>query len=242
MEKNEAKIRQSFGHLMKEVLHILKGKKIDMEEFVTFAEHQFPPEVVRCIPAESEKISTIFRAITSNLLWSYSHYSPLKSIAEEFAKDDTKPLIERYEKELANFYTTTKLADYIALCQDKEEVADPDVPLTPNPVRYDSEYYQKLAIKLGRPVSNETLQYIADIWQAVAQFFLLPSLTTLLDRVVAGSLVINWFIPHLFAMQIRVNSTGREAAAFFRAHQVIEVKIGDVCLYRCETTAGDTKV
>ena len=226
---------------MRGVHRILKGKEIDMEEFVMFVQPLFPPTAIACIP-ESEKISTIFRAITSNLLWSYFHYSPLKSIAEEFAEDDTQQLIESYETKLANYYATTKLADYIGLCQDEENVADPDVPLAPNPTKYDSEYFKKLTIKIGRRVTNETLQYIVDLWKAITKFFVLPSLTALLDRVVAGSLVISWFIPHLFAMQIRVNSTGGEAAAFFQAHQIVEVKIDDDCMYRYETTADDTRV
>ena len=228
---------------MREVLHKLKRKEIDMEEFVTFVEQQFPANFVASIPdSKKEKISTMFRAISSHLLWSYDHYFPLKSIAEEFAEDDTKSLIESYERELASFYVTTKLADYIALCQDEENVADPDVPLAPNPAKYDREYYQTLTIKLDKPVTNQTLQYIADIWKAVAKLLVIPSLTALLDRVVAGSLVISWKIPQLFAMQIRVKCTGREAAAFFQAHHIVEVKIDDDCLYRYETTADDTKV
>ena len=227
---------------MREVLRKLNRKDIDMEEFVTFVEQQFPAKFVASIPdSEKEKISTMFRAISSNLLWSYDHYFPLKSIAEEFAEDDTKSLIESYERELASFYATTKLADYIALCQDEENVADPDVPLAPNPAKYDREYYQTLTIKLDKPVTDQALQYIADIWKAVAKLLVIPSLTALLDRVVAGSLI-SWKIPQLFAMQIGVNSTGREAAAFFQAHQIVEVKIDDDCLYRYETTADDTKV
>ena len=241
LEENEAKILKLFARLVRQVLRILKGKKIDMEEFVMFVMEVFSPG--SCIP-QSEEIFTIFRAISSHCLWSYSHYSPLKSIAEEFAKADTQQLIESYQTDLANFYVTTKLADYIALCQGEEKVVDPDMPLAPNPAKYDREYFQKLTIKIGRPVTDQTLQYIADIWQAVAQFFLLPPLTALLDRVVAGSLVITWFIPHLFAIQICLNSTESEAAAFFRAHQIIEVKMDDDCLYRCETTEdeSDTKV
>ena len=241
LEKNEAKILQSFGHLKREVLLVLKRKEIEMDGFVAFVKSLFPAESIACIPAELEKISTVFDTITNKALWSYMHYTPLTSIAEEFAKDDTQQLIESYETELANFCATTKLADFIALCQD-EEKADPAAPLAPNSAKYDSEYLNKLTIKIGRRVTNETLQYIVDLWKAVAKFFALPSLTALLDRVVAGSLVISWLIPHLFAMQIRVNSTGGEATAFFQAHQIVEVKIDDDCLYRHETTADDTKV
>ena len=242
LELNEAKILQSFGHLKREVLRVLKQKEIEMDEFVAFVKSLFPAEGIASIPAELEKISTVFDTITNKALWSYIHYTPLTSIAEEFAEDDTQQLIKSYETKLANFYATTKLADFIALCQDEEKIAVRDVPLAPNSAKYDSEYLNKLTIKIGRRVTNETLQYIVDLWKAVATFFSLPSLTALLDRVMAGSLVISWLIPHLFAMQIHVNSTGGEAAAFFQAHQIVEVKIDDDCLYRRETTADDTKV
>ena len=94
LEVNEAKILQSFGHLKRELLLVLKRKEIEMDEFVAFVKSLFPAEGIACIPAELEKISTVFDTITNKALWSYIHYTPLTSIAEEFAKDDTQQLIE----------------------------------------------------------------------------------------------------------------------------------------------------
>ena len=239
LKENEAKIQRLFAGLVRQVLSILNKREIDKKEFRVYVVQLFSPSW--CIP-KSEDMFAIFEAISSNLLWSYSHFSPLESIAEEFAKDDTLSLMESYKMDLSSFYTTTDIVDYIALCQDDEKVVDPDVPLAANPAKYNGEYFQKLTVRLDRPVTNETLQYIADIWRAIAKFFLLPSLTALLDRIVEGSLVISWFIPHIFAMQIRVNSSGDEAEAFFRAHQITEVKLNGDCLYMCDTKANDIKV
>ena len=215
LKENEDKIRHSFAHLVRQLLDMLMKCTIDIKGFRVFVGNVVPGLSLRNIPSTAS-VSDIFEFITDRKLWNLNNYTPLHSIAKEYLNDDpeTEQLIVNYKRELAAFKATTSLVDYIALCEDRE--ADPDVPLDPNPIKYDREYCRKLSLKLNARVTSKTLEYVDEIWRDIAEFFMLPS--ALLDSVVAGSLVITWCIPLHFAMKIRENIRGAEV--FFRRNNI----------------------
>ena len=239
--ENEDKIQTAFAHLVRHVLELLEkqSESISVEAFRVFVVELFPPG--HCIPF-AEKISAIFEAISRNKLWSYSHYTPLKSVVEEYFRGDpnTSEMIDNYKRTLVGFYATTKIVNYIALCEERvpDDTADPDEPLDINPAKYNRDYFRKLTVKLRVRITDQTLQYIDDVWRNIAEFFLLPSLTALLDFVADGSLVISWLIPHSFAMQIEANIA--DAEQLFRAHTIVQVMIDDEVVYNYDLT--DVKV
>ena len=230
LKENEDKIRRAFAHLVCQLLDMLMKCTIDIKRFRVFVGNVVPGLSLQHIPS-SASVSDIFEFITDNRLWSYGHYHPVKSLAEEYLSDcpETVQLIVNYKRELAAFNATTNLVDYIAKCEDRE--ADPAVPLDPNPIKYDREYYRKLSLKLKTRVTGQTLEYVDKIWRDIAEFFMLPSLSALLDSVVAGSLVITWCIPLHFAMKIIEKVTGAEAEEFFRRNNIMEVKLDEEVVY-----------
>lgn len=219
VKENEEKIKHSFATLVFQVCSTLAKQNLSMDAFHSYIAKLF---VGIDIP-QSQKVTQYFAFFAEKCLWSYSHYSPLENIAEEFAKTQTKPLLDVYKKQLHEFYSTTKLLDYIetSLCYGGEK-ADPKVPL-----ETDEIYYQKLTVTFERRITNETLQYIDYLWRVFAEFFSFPSSTAHLDHVEAGSLqlVITWCIPDVFAMQIKSVSAQAEAESFYRTHQIMEVDI-----------------
>lgn len=226
MKQNEAKISESFAKLVYDVCKALTlvEQSLNMQLFHVYLTQLFKSD----IPQSLQTIVGYFEYIAKKCLWSYSHYSPLESIAKEFAEAETRPYLEVYKKQLAGFYSTTKLLDYIDACQDAEE-ADPDTPLQTE--LFDRTFRRKLTVKLQRRVTDETLQYVDDLWRALAEFFLLPSLTALLERVVDGSIIISWWISDSFADHIRENSTGFQADSFYSAHQIDNILIDNESLY-----------
>lgn len=225
LKKNEDTIQASFAHLVRQVLIILNKLDIDMDEFRMFVVHLFPPG--HCIP-ESEKISVIFRAISLHNLWSYTHYDPLKSIVNEFASEDqqAKSLIESYVLQLVGYYATTRLVDFISLCEERKQEVK-------SITEYDEAYFQTLSLKLGRPVSDKTLKYIHELWEDLASTFLLPSLTAILDAVVTGSMVVIWYVSYSVTKTIVENISEDKAKQFFWDHRIMEVKIDDAVVYQC---------
>ena len=227
LKKNEAKINQAFAHLVRQILAMLMKLHVNMDEFRVFLSNLFPG-ILQRIPS-SASVSDFFTYISDNQLWSYTNYARVESVAEEYLSDnsETEQLIDKYETELAGYNATTSLVDYIALCKENCVYGSKSVSAS----TFDEAYYEKLSVKLEIPFTDKTLEYVSKLWKSLARTFLLPSLTALLYRVVEGSLVITWCVPHHFAMKIRENVGGAEAEKFFRRNNIMEVKLDEEVVY-----------
>ena len=222
LKKNEDKIKQAFAHLVGQVLVMLMNLPVNIVVFRVYMSNLFLG-ILKHIPT-SASVSDFFIYISDNQMWSYTNHAPVESVAKEYlgrGNPEIEQLINKYETELAGYNATTSLVDYIALCKEKSVSAS----------TFDKAYYEKISVKLEIPFTDETLEYVSELWKSLARRFLLPSLTALLYRVVEGSLVITWCIPHHFAMKIRENIRGAEAEEFFREYNIMEVKLDEEVVY-----------
>ena len=222
--QNLIKIQQSFAKLLKAVAENLKSKELDLEVFRFFVVALFPPG--RCIP-QSSKVVEIFEAVTTNGLWSYWHYTPVEKIVAEYAPndDEMKGLLDKYKKELSGYKVMTKIADVIELYKI-DEFADPSRRLT---VAYDPAYLQRLSLKLKTRVTDKSLEYVDELWISLAEYFLLPSLSVLLENIRSGCIEVSWLIPPLFASQIIGNL--HENSAFLETKGIVRVLLDGNCFY-----------
>ena len=90
---------------------------------------------IKCLGAllvisNASGIADIFEAISRHQLWDYTHCSPIMEISEKFGGDDPE-LTEwkDYKLELAGFYATSKIVDYITVLKSEEEIAEPEESL-----------------------------------------------------------------------------------------------------------------
>lgn len=228
--ETEAKILDYFANLLSEMSEKLIEMNVNMKRFHSHVVRLFPPG--DCIPASSDP-EDIFDALVKNGLMNHLHYDPpLESVAQRFGTSSDSSmmaLVREYNKKLTAFTATTKLADYISKCETEDE-ADPDESILPNPAKYDKAYFKKLRVKLQIRITDETLKYIDDLWRSLAEHFLLPSLSALLDSVLASSLIIVWLVPDQIVQQILERISG--ASEFFRRHHITEVFIDDECVYK----------
>lgn len=222
--QNLIKIQQSFAKLLKAVAENLKSKELDLEVFRFFVVALFPPG--RCIP-QSSKVVEIFEAVTANELWSYWHYTPVEKIVAEYAPndDEMKSLLDKYKKELSGYKAMTKIADVIKLYKI-DEFADPSRRLT---VAHDPAYLQRLSLKLKTRVTDKSLEYVDELWVSLAEYFLLPSLSVLLENIRSGCIEVSWLIPPLFASQIIGNL--HENSAFLESKGIVKVLLDGNCFY-----------
>lgn len=222
--RNLIKIQQSFAKLLKDVAENLKGKELDLEVFRFFVVALFPPG--RCIP-QSSKVVEIFEAVTTNGLWSYWHYTPVEKIVAEYAPndDEMKCLLDKYKKELSGYRAMTKIADVIER-HKIDEFADPSRRLT---VAYDPAYLQRLTVKLKTRVTEKSLEYVDELWVSLAEYFLLPSLSVLLEKIRSGCIEVSWLIPPHFAFQIIGNL--HENSAFLESKGISKVLLDGNCFY-----------
>ena len=221
-------IKQSFATLLKKVAVKLRSKELDLEVFRFFIVNLFPPG--KCIP-HSTNIITIFEAITENELWNFWHYSPVEKIVKEFAPNDEnmRELIDTYKKELSGYRAATSIAEAIEVyssCIRDHEKGDRSHPL---PARQDPAYLERLTVKLKTPVADKTLEYVHDLWISLAEYFLLPSLSALLDNIQKGCLEVSWLIPPHHLFQIVGNL--QDNVSFLRSKDITRVLHAGVCVY-----------
>ena len=181
----------------------------------------------KCDLPETSDLKKLFTTITLNDLWDYHHYSPLERLVDQFLPSDQEvgKLMKAYKARLSGFYLTTKLIDYIEYqnlsADDSDEECDQSSP------KLTTKQYKKIKVvlQLERKISQVSLDYVVKLWQSFAEEYEIPSLTAVIDRIVAGSLEITWRVPQHIVDAIRPRSK------FFRSHGIVLVSIDDIIIY-----------
>ena len=177
--------------------------------------------------SETSDLEKLFTTVTLNDLWDYHNYSPLERLINNFLSNDQKvgSLMKVYKGRLSGFYLTTKLIDYIEYqnlsADDSDEECD-----QPSPKLTTKQYKKiKVVLQLERKISQVSLDYVVKLWQSFAEEYEIPSLTAVIDKIMAGSLEVTWTVPQHIADAILPRSK------FFRSHGIVLVSIDDVIIY-----------
>ena len=221
IRSNVEEIKALFSALVLKVQTALQSQSdvSNVRQFlITFFKCDFP---------ETSDLKKLFTTITLNDLWDYQHYSPLERLTNHFLAGDQEleSLIKAYKARLSGFYLTTKLIDYIKYqnlsADDSDEECD-----QPSPKLTTKQYRKiKVVLQLERKVSQLSLDYVMKLWESFAEEYDIPSLTAVIDRIVAGSLEVTWRVPQHIADAILPRSK------FFRSHGIVLVFIDDVIIY-----------
>ena len=89
-------------------------------------------------------------------------------------------------------------------------------------------------------MTGKTLEYVDDLWLSLAEYFLLPALSALLDNIKRGCIEVSWLIPPHFVFQIVGNL--QENTSFFETKDIVEVFIEGECVYNRAQVDELTKV
>ena len=221
IRSNVDEIKALFSSLVLKVQSALQSQSdvSDVRDFlITFFKYDFP---------ETSDVKKLFAAVTLNDLWNYHNYSPLERLVDQFLPSDQEmgSRMKAYKACLSGFYLTTKLVDYIEYqnlpADDSDEECD-----QPSPKLTTKQYKKiKVVLQLKRKISQVSLDYVVKLWQSFAEEYEIPSLTAVIDRIVAGSLEITWTVPQHIADAILPRSK------FFQSHGIVLVSIDDVIIY-----------
>ena len=221
IRSNVEKIKALFSSLMLEVQSALQSQS-DISNVRHFLITFF-----KCDLPETSDLKKLFTTITLNDLWDYHHYSPLERLVDQFLPSDQEvgKLMKAYKARLSGFYLTTKLIDYIEYQNLSADDSDEEYD-QPSPKLTTKQYKKiKVVLQLERKISQISLDYVEKLWQSFAEEYEIPSLTAVIDRIVAGSLEVTWRVPHHIADAILPRSK------FFRSHGIVLVFIDDVIIY-----------
>ena len=221
VRSNVEKIKALFSSLLVKVQSALQSQSdiSNITQFlITFFKCDFP---------ETSDVKKLFTTITLNDLWNYQHYSPVEQLIDQLLPSDQQvgSLLKVYKARLSGFYLTTKLINYIEYqnlsADDSDEECD-----QPSPKLTTKEYRKiKVVLQLERKISQVSLDYVVKLWQSFAEEYEIPSLTVVIDKIVAGSLEVTWRVPQHIADAILPRSK------FFRSCGIVLVFIDDVIIY-----------
>ena len=210
----------------------LSKNGVDIEQFRLFVQTQFPPG--DCIPPPPAGFTEVFRAITYHRLWDYFHCSPLVHIANKFGASDPEMegWVQTYKKDLKAYSLVTTLEEYI-----EADLDTADAPPVKR-ARCDPRYYTPVEWKTK--FIDHSLQYLTEVWELFSNRYLVPDSppTALLDRVRRGCFSVTWLIPsYLIPLLIK---RIRNDTNFFQLHSILQVTVGDQCVYEESSTSVST--
>ena len=225
IHSNEEKIKALFSALLLKVQKALRSHSSDTDDIrqflVAFFKHKF---------TDAQDLGKIFTAATVRGLWDHNHYGPLEKLTDHFLPDDqsVEGFMTEYKAQLTGFHMTVKIVDFMEYQKLTADDSDDDLEETLQLKKLTTKPYNrriKVVLKLDRRISEQSLLYVQKLWHSIAKEYELPSLTAVLERIVAGSIEISWLVPTHVADMI----TPR--AKFFRKHHIVLVFIDDVILY-----------
>ena len=227
IHSNEERIKAMFSALLLNVQAVLEANGVAISRVRQFLANFLQCE--DCLPDNVSSLDKMFTAVTMNGLWSYQHYSPLEWLTDHFLPGDPKikGFMRDYKSQLAGFFLTTKLVDYIEYKQLQADESDDDSEQQSTLKKYTTQHYRKIKIRLEmkRKVSELSLGYVQKLWISLVEEYELPSLTAIIDTIIEGSLEITWLLPSHIVEMIKPR------AKFFRQLHIVQVFLDDNIIY-----------
>ena len=196
-----------------------------------------------CRIPEVPDLTKMFNFLSDAKLWNYNSYGALKKMVEEFIPHDgsVNQSMTDYREKLPSYFATIKIVDFVDPLEDEnseedfdsEDESDKDTQLTFSPKQYKPKFGKlKIRLKLEKKLTEITLAHVNTLWESLSEEFDLPPLTTMLDKIIAGSIIITWLILPSIAEKIRRSAS--KALKFYQHHDIVEVDIDYEPLYKEE--------
>ena len=220
------KIKSRFASLQVEVREAIEAQPVKMKTVHQFLTAFFQGDCN--IPEASDHVK-LFNFITECQLWSYDNYSPLEELVEQLLPNNEAVVtsVTDYANQYSGFCATVNIIEFEDILKEDSEDGQKHFSLE----MYTPEHYSKLKVKLklDKKPTEITLAYVNTLWKALAKKFDIPSLTTLIDKIVEGSIIIHWYILSSYAEKIKAHSNF--ALRFFQHHNIVEIRIDYDTLY-----------
>ena len=222
--RNLESITDQFAILLRRFREAFNG--VDVKQV-----HEYLIDKLQCkIPYHSD-IQSFFNYLSYEKLWTYYHISLIESLDKHFLRQSGKSIqqhISDYKRLLSGFFVAKKIinSEFFTDSTSSEST-------TISVADYTREHHRvlKMRLELKRNVSEESLQYVAELWESLAIEFELPLLTAVIDRIVKKCLEITWLIFPSDAKKIIV-ATAAGHTDFFEKYAITLLTIDDITIYQ----------
>ena len=230
-------IKGKFSSLVTKSCTRLQSRAINIKHVQTFLVTMYSSpkssdgsDMVTTVLESATSLDEIFRALSKCGLWDYLNYFLLQNIIKEFARDDDElnGMMVQYQKDLTGHILTLKIETYVnATHYEHSKGENMTDKITASPPS--SELFKKLSVKVEANVTDHSLNYVTDLWQSLANLFLLPQPAMILHNIAEGCVGIMWFIPANLVKH--VTRMARETSNKFAEQNILNVMLEEQCIY-----------
>ena len=231
-------IKSRFASLQLKVRKAMEAQLIKVDDVHQFLVSFFQSN---CRIPEVPDLTKMFNFLSETKLWNYNSYGALKKMVEEFIPNNgsVNQSMTDYREKLPSYFATIKIIDFVNPLEDDnsevnfEDESDEHIQLTFSPKQYKPKFGKlRIRLKLEKKLTEITLAHVNTLWQSLCEEFDLPPLSTVLDKIIAGSVIITWLI--LPSIAEKITRSASKALKFYQHHSIVEVDIDDEPLYKEE--------
>ena len=215
IDANLHTIKEHFTDLLGKLREAFAGIDVDKVS-------HFLIDMLQCQIPQSHHLQKIFDFLSSEKYWRYDHFDLVDKLDKKFLQcsgNSIRQDIVEYRGKLTGYFAAKKIIRSEFFRNSDSESTTQSV------TEYDFEHRRRLRMRLRirRKISDECLNYVADLWNSLAEVFELPSLTAVIDKIVEKCLEITWLILPQDAEKIIAHA--KEHSDFFQKHDIIFLAI-----------------
>ena len=238
ISKSLCDLESGYNELKFKIRQLLQERNIGFKDFVEKASRHFPAEIGHGIG----NVEDYFKKAQDFGGLSMLHYSLLEETLKHiFGNSDEHLLylLNEYEVKLANFLTTTKIADFLK-SKDKKKILFRSRRKKSFDIHEKSSYLT-LDTNIKMSVEEKSLQYVLDLWKSFQKRFRLTPATVVLEDIKTDCIEIVWLVPEEVVAEILSRSV-LNAKDYFSAEKIRIMRINGECIYHEDIHAKEDEM
>ena len=234
--ENFKKLEVAFKRLKFKLCLYLEDQNVTYEKFLRCANNFFPEPVQYGVKNIEGYITKAEALGELELIRPDSLQNTMKLIAEE--KEDVEILFDEYQNEKHNYYTATKIVDFL-VSKDKEHL------LYPGELRGEfnvgnKEAHHQLGIKIKETIEEKTLDYVERLWKSMSPMFFTPA-KAVLQYIYEACIEVTWSVSSHDMKQFSTKNLKRRRRNLQKAKIITVWHNGEV-LYHEDIHIGKNKM
>ena len=227
----------AFKKLKHKLCKYLEERNVTYEKFLSCANTYFPKPVQYGIKNIEEYIAN---AEALGELGLFRHDPLLDTMKLIFDQDEEEvdTLFDEYEDEKDNYYTTTKIIEFL-VSKDKEHLLRPGELRKQFNVQNEKAYY-KLGMKIKQPIEEKNLKYVDKLWKSLRPMFVTPA-KAVLQYIYKACIEVTWEVSSHDMMYFNIDELKNRRSNLQKA-KIITVWLNGEVLYHEDIHIGKDKI
>lgn len=162
-----------FGSLITFAINVFE--KREREFFADFKTHVITTFTLESTVRQATSYRDVFEQIGQEKHWDHTNYFPLIEILEHFIGEEVTDRCKDYQHAFTAYHHAAQRISHTLRKTDLRELKSQDAPLDLSISEIEMKLYP-------HRVTDRTMTYINSVWDSLADFFQLPAVETVVER------------------------------------------------------------